>query len=229
MRVDKIIKVGGMSCVRCSAAVENALKAVDGVISCSVSYANGRAEVSFDDEKVSLKALEKAIKKAGYEVLEDIKTARKREFKKTLITFCISLFFSLPFFIMMAYMLFGRHISFMHNGLLQMIFAIPVQFFAGFRFYRGAVHSLKNKSPSMDLLVALGTTASFAYSVYSVIIGGDTFYFESSAMIITLVLLGKLLEARAKAKTGEAIERLMDLAPKTARVLRGGEEMLIPA
>lgn len=229
MRVDKIIKVGGMSCVRCSAAVENALKAVDGVISCRVSYANGRAEVSFDDEKVSLKALEKAIKKAGYEVLEDIKTARKREFKKTLITFCISLFFSLPFFIMMAYMLFGRHISFMHNGLLQMLFAIPVQFLAGFRFYRGAVHSLKNKSPSMDLLVALGTTASFAYSVYSVIIGGDTFYFESSAMIITLVLLGKLLGARAKAKTGEAIERLMDLAPKTARVLRGGEEMLIPA
>ncbi len=229
MRIDKTIKVGGMSCVRCSAAVEHALNAQEGVISCSVSYANGRADVSFDDEKTNIKALEKAIKKAGYEVLTDIRTARKREFKASVTAFCFSLLFSLPFFVMMGFMLFGRHIAFMHNGLQQLLFATPVQFIAGWRFYRGAFNSIKNKSPSMDLLVALGTTASFAYSVYSLIIGGSVFYFESSAMIITLVLLGKMLESRAKAKTGAAIEKLMDLAPKNATVLRNGREEIIPA
>lgn len=229
MKKNVIIKVGGMSCVRCSAAVENALKAENGVGSCNVSYANGRAEVSFDDELTNLKTLEKAIKKAGYEVLEDIRVARKREFKKTVIMFCFSLFFSIPFFVMMGFMMLGKHIDFMHDGLLQLIFATPIQSVAGFRFYKGAFHSLKNKSPSMDLLVALGTTASFAYSVYSLIIGNDVFYFESSAMIITLVLLGKMLESRAKAKTGEAIEKLMDLAPKNATVMREGKEVVIPA
>ena len=104
MRRDVTVKVGGMSCVRCSAAVENALNSADGVISCSVSYANGRAEIAFDDGRTDLKALEKAIKRAGYEVLEDVRVARKREFKRALITFCFSLFFSLPFFLMMVLM-----------------------------------------------------------------------------------------------------------------------------
>lgn len=232
MREDKIIKVGGMSCVRCSAAVENALKAEDGVIECAVSYANGRAEVAFDNSVTNLKKLEKAIKKAGYEVLEDVRIARKKEFKKSIIMLVFSAVFSLPFFLMMALMLFGvdshlMHI--LHNGFLQLAFATPVQFIAGFRFYRGAVHSLKNKSPSMDLLVALGTSASFAYSVYMLASGGNTFYFESSAMIITLVLLGKMLESRARAKTSEAIEKLLDLSPKQATVIRDGSEIVIPA
>lgn len=221
-----------MSCVRCSAAVENALKSEQGVISCAVSYANGRAEVAFDDSVTNLKTLEKAIKKAGYEVLEDVRVARKREFRKAVFMFGFSLVFSLPFFVMMALMFVAPNAHFMHilhNGILQLVFATPVQFIAGWRFYRGAVHSLKNKSPSMDLLVALGTTASYAYSVYSLVSGGNTFYFESSAMIITLVLLGKMLEARARAKTSEAIEKLMDLAPKTATVLRDGREEVIPA
>ena len=221
------IRVGGMSCVRCSAAVENALNAVEGVASCSVSYANGRADICYDEAVTDQKKLEKAIKKAGYEVIPDQRAARKREFRVTLLSFCFSLLLSLPFFVMMGYMLFGRHIGFMHNGILQLILAFPVQFVAGFRFYRGAFHSLKNKSPSMDVLVALGTTASFAYSIYSLIIGSDRFYFESSAMIITLVLLGKMLEARARAKTSEAIEKLMDLTPKSACILRDGETVTV--
>jgi len=232
MRVDTIIKLGGMSCVRCSAAVENALKEVSGVIEVSVSYANGRAEVAYDNELTELKTLEKAIKKAGYEVLEDVREARKKEFKKNIIMFCFSLVFSLPFFVMMALMFFAPDSHLMHllhNGVLQLVLATPIQFVAGFRFYRGAVHSLKNKSPSMDVLVALGTTASYVYSVYSLIIGSSTFYFESSAMIITLVLLGKTFESRARAKTSEAIEKLMDLAPKTANVIRDGKVVTIPA
>ncbi len=227
MKKDVVIKVGGMSCVRCSSAVENALNDQEGVLQCAVSYANGRADVTFDDSVTDIKTLEKAIKKAGYEVLEDVRAARKKEFRRTLAAFVFSLVFSLPFFVMMGFMMLGRHIPFMHNGILQLIFAAPVQFIAGRRFYVGAVHSLKNKSPSMDLLVALGTTASFAYSVYSLVIGSDVFYFESSAMIITLVLLGKMLESRARAKTSEAIEKLMDLAPKNATVIREGMESVI--
>lgn len=233
MKTQKTIKVGGMSCVRCSAAVEHALKSVDGVEECAVSYANGRAEVVFDDEKADLKTLERAIKKAGYEVLEDVREAKKREFKSNLRLFIFSLVFSLPFFTMMALMFIIPESSimhFLHNGILQLIFATPIQLVAGWRFYRGAFKSLMNKSPSMDLLVALGTTASYAYSVYSLIANGahGTFYFESSAMIITLVLLGKTLESRARAKTNEAIEKLTDLAPKTATVVRDGVEKTVP-
>jgi Cu+-exporting ATPase len=232
MITQKNIKVGGMSCVRCSAAVEHALKSVVGVEGCTVSYANGRADVTFDDERVSLKTLEKAIKKAGYEVLEDVREAKKREFKSNLRLFIFSLVFSLPFFVMMALMFIlpeSDVVHFLHNGILQIAFATPIQFVAGFRFYKGAFKSLMNKSPSMDLLVALGTTASYAYSVYSLIANGvhGTFYFESSAMIITLVLLGKTLESRARARTNEAIEKLTDLAPKTATVVREGEEVTV--
>ncbi len=232
MRVDAIIKVGGMSCVRCSAAVENALSANSGVLEVAVSYANGRAEVSYDDSVTDRKTLEKAIKKAGYTVLTDIKTARKREFHMAVFMFVFSAVFALPFFVMMALMLVAPDSALMHllhNGYLQMALATPIQFVSGYRFYRGAYHSMKNRSPSMDLLVALGTTASYGYSVYALFAGGGTFYFESSAMIITLVLLGKMLEARARARTSESIERLMDLAPKRARVLRDGVETEIPA
>lgn len=231
MKIEKTIKVGGMSCVRCSAAVENALNAQNGVVSCAVSYANGRADVVFDDSETNLKNLEKAIKKAGYTVLEDVRLARKREFEHSVYMFCFSLFFSIPFFVMMALMFVAPETSVMHilhNGVFQLVFATPVQFIAGFRFYRGAVKSVANKSPSMDLLVALGTTASYAYSVYSLVADKGIYYFESSAMIITLVLLGKMLESRARAKTSEAIEKLMDLAPKTAKVVRDGREEEIP-
>ncbi len=230
MIVDKIIKVGGMSCVRCSAAVEWALKAQNGVQSVSVSYANGRAEVSFDDSLTTLKNLEKAIKKAGYEVLEDVRTARKREFRQSLFFFIFSAVLSLPFFLMMALMLINSDSSLMpllHNGVIQFALATPIQFVAGWRFYKGAVHSLMNKSPSMDLLVALGTTASYVYSVISVFSGKGIYYFESSAMIITLVLLGRMLESRARAKTSAAIEKLMDLAPKFATVIREGRELKV--
>ncbi len=231
MRKDIVIKVGGMSCVRCSSAVENALNAQKGVLECNVSYVNGRAEISFDDDLTNRKNLEKAIKNSGYTVIENPKTAAKKEFRKNLATFIFSLVLSVPFFLMLLFNLTGTQCHFLHNGILQFSLATPIQLLAGWRFYKGAVYSLKNKSPSMDLLVALGTTASYVYSVYSLIANGiyGKFYFESSAMIITLVLLGKMLQSRAKAKTGEAIEKLINLAPKTACVLRNGEEIIISA
>ena len=120
MREDKIIKVGGMSCVRCSAAVENALNAEEGVVACAVSYANGRAEVSFDNETTNLKKLEKAIKKAGYTVIEDVRLARKKEFRNSLYMFVFSAVLASPFFLMMALMFVSPESSVMHilhNGL----------------------------------------------------------------------------------------------------------------
>ncbi len=232
MKIYTVIKVGGMSCVRCSSAVENALMNQRGVFSASVSYANGRAEVEYDDEVISIKVLEKAIKKAGYEVIEDVRFARRREFVSTLTLFCFSAILSLPFFVMMALMFLPTEtelLHILHNGRLQFALATPIQFIVGYRFYKGAFHSIINKSPSMDLLVALGTTASYGYSVYSMLSNGGSLYFESSAMIITLVLLGKMLESRARAKTSEAIEKLIDLTPKTATVIRDGKEQVIPA
>ncbi len=230
MKQEKTIKVGGMSCVRCSAAVEHALTSLDGVGFADVSYANGKAYVEYDDSVIDLKTIEKAIKKAGYEVIEDVRQARKREFKRSLVMFVFSAVLSLPFFLMMLLMFVAPDsalMHYLHNGVLQLVLATPIQFVAGFRFYRAAFHSLRNKAPGMDLLVAMGTTSAYVYSVYNLISGATLFYFESSAMVITLVLLGKMLESRAKAKTGEAIERLMDLTPKNATILQDGVEVTV--
>ena len=204
MKQNKVLKIGGMHCVRCAAAVENALLKQNGVESCSVSYASSRAEICFDDSQTNEKTLAKAVKKAGYYVMDDLAAARRREFRTALAAFLFALVFSLPFFVMMALMLFVKSedsafMRFLHNGWFQFALATPVQLLAGWRFYRGAWSSLKNKSPNMDLLVALGTTASYGYSVYCLVSGKGTLYFESSAMIITLVLLGRMLESRARA------------------------------
>ncbi len=224
-----IIRVGGMSCVRCSAAVEHALRALDGVSSVAVSYASGRAEVEYDPEKTNIKKMGKAIKSAGYEVIADPSEFRRREQKILLISFIISAIFAVPFLFMMVMMFAApnSHIThFMHNaGWLQFALSLPVQFLVGFRFYRGAVLSLIHKSPGMDLLVATGTTAAWFFSLYNLITGKGDLYFESSVVIITLILLGKMLESRAKTRTSAAVSKLMDLTPKKATVIRGEKQV----
>jgi len=221
-----IIRVGGMSCVRCSAAVEYALKALDGVSSAVVSYASGRAEIVYDSTRLDRRKLEKAIKGAGYSVIEEPAEFFRKEKRKLLISFVIAAVFSLPFMILMVLMFAAPNAELteaMHrNGLWQLILSVPVQFVVGFRFYKAAILSLKNKSPGMDLLVSVGTSAAWGYSFYNLLAHKHDFYFEGSVVIITLILLGKLLEMRAKSKTSEAISKLMDLSPKTARVLKDG-------
>lgn len=226
------LRIGGMSCVRCASAVENALKGLPGVESVEVSYSSGRASLVLY-EKPDLKALSKAVKKAGYTVVEDGNAFFARETKRLRAMFLFSLILSLPFLFMMVMMLAFPDSSLTHslhgNGIWQLALATPVQFVAGMRFYIGAWHSLVNKSPNMDVLVSLGTSASWGYSLYVLLSGGRSFYFESSALIITLVLLGKMLEANAKRKTSSAIEKLMKLTPSSATVLRDGVEKTIPA
>lgn len=223
------IRVGGMSCVRCSSAVENALKHLEGVASAEVSYASGKAEVVYDASKITPKRMEKAIIKAGYTVVTDKVQYAKAEWKKLKICFFVSAFCALPFLFTMVLMFALPNAAITHalhrNGLWQLILSAPVQWGTAFRFYKGAIASLKNKSPSMDVLVSVGTLSAWGYSFYNYIIGKNEFYFESSAVIVTLVLLGKMLEARARNKTNEAIDKLMDLTPKKAVVFRGGNEI----
>ena len=222
-----IIRVGGMSCVRCSAAVEHALKSLDGVNSVSVSYASGRAEVEYDTEKVNTRKMGKAIKSAGYEVIADPSEFRRKEQKILLVSFIISAIFAMPFLFMMIMMFAAPNSEithFMHHaGWLQFALSLPVQFLVGFRFYKGAILSVIHKSPGMDLLVATGTSAAWGYSLYNLIAGAGDLYFESSVVIITLILFGKMLEARAKNRTSAAVSKLMDLTPKKAMALRDGK------
>ena len=176
--------------------------------------------------------MEKAVKAAGYTVVEDKAAFRRREMRELTILFVVSAVLSAPFMLMMVLMFAApnAHLTHMlHNGWFQLILATPVQFIIGWRFYKGAFLSLKNRSPSMDVLVALGTTAAYGYSLYNVLTDGGHLYFEGAAVIITLVLLGKLLETRARSKTSAAIELLMHLQPPTATVIRDGAELVIPA
>ena len=221
-----------MSCVRCSGAVEHALSRVDGVISASVSYTSGRAVIETEGAP-NLRALHKAIRKAGYTVVTDPAMQRRKEFRQNLVSLAVSVLLSAPFWVMMVLMFFAPTSRLMHllhaGGLWQFILGTLIQFGIGYRFYIGAFKSIVNKSPNMDVLIVLGTTTAYVYSVYSLFFGGGSLYFESSAMIITLVLLGKTLETRAKAHTSAAIEKLMRLAPQTATVIRDGKELEISA
>ncbi len=221
-----VLSVGGMSCVRCSAAVEHALQKLPGVQSVTVSFTSGRAEVVCDPTVVSRKKLERAVKEAGYTIVEDRDAFRRREAGRLTVLFVFAAVLSLPFAVMMVLMFAAPHAPLthmLHNGWLQFALATPVQLVAGFGFYKAAFASLKNHSPGMDLLVALGTTAAWGYSTYAVLTGGEHMYFEGAAMVITLILLGRLLESRAKAKTSAAIEKLLKLRPDTATVMRNGE------
>ncbi|MBR2479378.1 MAG: copper-translocating P-type ATPase [Clostridia bacterium] len=225
------LKIGGMSCVRCAAAAQNALLETEGVITASVSYALGRAEIEYDPQRVDRRRLTRAIKGAGYEVIIDPAEFRKSEMKRLTVAFAISAVFSLPFLFLMIMMLVAPHSELTHAlhhaGWLQLALSLPVQFGVGFRFYRAAVLSLKNKSPGMDLLVSVGTLSAWGYSLYNLLSGGTDYYFESSVVIITLILFGKMLEMRAKNRTSEAVSKLMDLTPKSATVLRDGRYVTV--
>ena len=224
------LEIGGMHCVMCAAAVERALKKLPGVENASVSYASESAVICYDDAKVTVPAMKKCVKKAGYSVIENKADFQKREYRTLIITFVVSLVLSLPFFIMMPLMFFAPDVPLMHvlhNGWVQFAFATPVQFVIGFRFFRGAFDSIRSGSANMDVLVSMGTLCSYIYSLWQLLSGGHTFYFEASAMVITLVLLGKLFESRAKLRANDAVDSLLKLQPRRATVLRDGQEVTV--
>ena len=224
---NKIIKIGGMHCVRCSKAVERALSSVDGVEEASVNFSTEKAYVKYDETKVTAKMLNKAVKGAGYSVVEDEEEFRRKELLKAKIEIFVSFFFAIPFILMMFTMFFlpkTQLNAFLHNGILQFAFATPVQLLIGSKFYIGAFKSIKNKSVGMDLLVALGTTIAYVYSCINLFTGKHMYYFESSVFIIAFVNLGRFLELKAKMKTSDSITMLLNLAPKTVNVLNENKE-----
>jgi len=236
------ISVGGMSCAACSARVERALNNIPGVTKAGVNLAAGKASVEYDSTRVSMRDLLKKISDIGYSAEEiqyngtdKIERERADEILHLKRMVTLAAILSTPLFIYMLAMPFNIHwpvITFLHNKYFQFALATPVQFIAGWRFYRDSYRVLKGGGTNMSVLVALGTSAAYFYSVAATFWGDmlnrSEVYFETSAFIITLVLLGRTLEAGAKRKTAGAIKKLLGLRARQARILRDGREINIP-
>ncbi|MCL6612416.1 MAG: heavy metal translocating P-type ATPase [Peptococcaceae bacterium] len=226
--------VSGMTCAACSARVEKKLNSLPGVQRASVNLATGRAGVTFVPGVTSAGELRRAVEALGYRArraasvsVDEEERARQREIRLQAAMFILAAILSFPLIWMMLAEMAGWH-QFMISPRVQLALATPVQFAAGWRFYRGAFHALKTGGANMDVLVVMGTSTAYFYSLAAVIMGWKTMYFESAAVVITLILLGRLLEAVARGKTSEAVRKLMGLRAKTARVIRDGREEDLP-
>jgi Cu+-exporting ATPase len=239
------LKLEGMTCAACAARIEKVTKKLDGVKTSSVNFASEKLNISYDESTVSLDNVKKAVEKAGYKALDikqntvdEDKIRKEKEIKILWIKFIISVIFSVPLlYIAMGSMLglpMPRIISPMENPLnfafVQVLLVIPT-IIAGYRFYTVGFSAIFKGSPNMDSLIAMGTTAAFIYSAFGLfkILNANiefvhNLYFETVGVIITLILLGKSLEAVSKGKTSDAIKKLMGLAPKTAIVVKNGTE-----
>jgi Cu+-exporting ATPase len=229
----KQLIIQGMHCATCALNIEKGLKKMSGVKTASVNFAAEKAFVEFDPRKISPKEIIAKVHDLGYEAAEEaeVKEEENDEAKSLRKSFWLSLAFTLPvLFISMPQLLAPfwmdamMLMDFPGRGWLLLVLTLPVQFWIGARFYKGAWAGLKNKTANMDTLVALGTSAAFFYSAVNVLLGSNELFFETSALLITFIVLGKMLEARAKGKASEAIKKLAGLRPKTARVLVGGKE-----
>jgi len=226
--------VSGMSCAACSRRVEGKLNSLPGVEEAVVNLATGKARIKYLPGLTSPQEIRETVENLGYGTravadvsLEEKDAAQEKALRIKIARFAFSAILALPFLVMMAAMIFGQH-QFMLGPWVQLALATPIQFGAGWQFYRGAYHTLKTGGANMDVLVALGTSAAYFYSLFSLLAGGEHYYFESSAVLITLILLGKLLETIAKGNTSQAIKKMMGLKAKTARVLYNGKEEDVP-
>ncbi len=224
------LQIEGMTCAACVNRVEKALMKVPGVQSAEVNLATERAEVCLLDPGADASSLEAAVEKAGYHahVVQEDAPARADDVLHTAWPVLVAAALSLPLVLQMGGMAVGR--DWMLPGWLQWLLATPVQFWLGARFYRAGWGALRSGTGNMDLLVAIGTTAAYGLSVWQLWRhpGHGHLYFEASAVVITLVLLGKWLEGRAKRQTTEAIRALNALRPDVARVQREGAEVELP-
>ena len=250
-----VIPVSGMHCAACARRIEKALGALDGVTVASVNFATEKAAVTYDPQKIRQSAIRAAIEKEGFKALtisnsktaaaDDEKARKQKEIRVLKTKFIVAAVFSAPLlYISMAPMItvvklptlaILDHMRYpLIHGIVELLLVIPV-ICVGYKFYTVGFRLLLKRSPNMDSLIAIGTSAAFIYSVYNVVqVAIDhsalemTLYFETAGVIITLILLGKTLEAISKGKTGEAIKKLMGLAPKTAVVVQDGQEKEIP-
>lgn len=246
------VPIGGMTCAACARRVEKSISRLDGVINVNVNLATEKATVEYDTKKVRLSVIKQAIEKAGYKALEiekntvdEDKLRKQKEIRILWIKFAISAAFGLP----LLYFAMTPMLSWwpfpipealepmkypLRFAVLQLCLVIPI-IGAGYKFYTIGFKSLLKGSPNMDSLVALGTSSAVIFSLYNTyrIIKGDhmaveSLYYETAGVIITLILLGKSLEAVSRGKTSEAIKKLMGLAPKTAIVIHDDNEIEVP-
>jgi Cu+-exporting ATPase len=236
------LPITGMTCSNCALTIERTLKRLDGVVEASANFATERATAEYLPGVVSLAAIQQAIRDVGYDVVaagegedaEDLeRSAREAEIRDQARKFWIGVAFTLPLFLLSMGRDFGLLGEWAHAPWVNWLFlalATPVQFYVGWDYYVGGFKSLRAGSANMDVLVAMGSSAAYFYSLALMLLPSVSghVYFETSAMIITLIKLGKVLEARAKGRTSEAIKKLMGLRPKTARVVRGGIEADVP-
>ncbi len=248
---DVTIPVGGMTCAACAATIERVVRKMKGIDSVSVNFATEKALVNYDPAVTRLSEIKAAITKAGYTPLaiaasaasvDEHKAAKEKEIRVLWTKFAVSAAFSLPLlYIAMGAMLGWPVPPFLapmdyplQYALAEILLVIPV-LAAGYRFYLVGFKAIFRLSPNMDSLIAMGTSAAILYSLWSVtqIASGEfssvnNLYFETAGVIITLILLGKSLEAVTKGRTSESIKKLMGLQPKTATVIQGGQEIEIP-
>jgi Cu+-exporting ATPase len=238
------IPIGGMHCASCAANIERALHKVEGVITAQVNFGTETASVEYIPTQVEPAALRRAIKEAGYEAREVAaetggdreREARAAEIQTLRQKFILSLVLSLPIFFGSMPTFFPWVPAWLQNPYVLLALATPVQFWVGWQFYQGFWSALKHKTADMNTLIAIGTSAAYGYSVVVTFVPawftrlgmGTHVYYDTAVMIITLIILGRLLEARALGQTSEAMRKLMGLRAKTARVLRHGQEADIP-
>lgn len=242
-----LLSVGGMTCAACVRRVEKTLQALEGVQDVSVNLASGKAVVVHRDGVVSLDDFQRALEEAGYQFLgvagdrtreDPLQAAREAELTDLKRRVMVGAVLSVSAMVLtMAPGLAGlRGLDPFTRHLLLMVLTAPAVFWVGSRFYRGAWKALRQKTSDMNTLVALGATSAYLYSAAATLVPSffaspgtaPHVYFDGAAMIVTLVLLGRFLEARARGKTSQAIARLMDLRPATARVVRDGGELELP-
>lgn len=239
-------KLEGMTCAACASRIEKGLGRMPGVTSASVNFAMETARVEYSPAEVSVEDMQRKVQQLGYRAIaeqenDNAEDRRGREIRRQQRKLLLSAVLSLPLlWSMVAHFSFTSWIyapEWIMNPWVQLILATPVQFYVGWPFYTGAYKALRNGSANMDVLISLGTSAAYFYSLYLTLDWfargadahhGPSLYFETSAILITLVVLGKLFESLAKGRTSEAIKSLMGLQAKTALVEREGRELTIP-
>jgi Cu+-exporting ATPase len=234
---DKVsIQVGGMTCINCAKTIEKALQPKEGIYSATVNFAAERVIVEYNSNQISLPAIKKSIVDTGYEVIEQQEgtvedaedKARKHHIRHLKVRLSTSAIITLPILLMMWFPVLPME----QTKIILFFLATPVQFIVGWTFYVGAYKGLRNKTANMDTLIAMGTSTAWIYSTvitfFPAVFPDSAVFFDTSVMIMTFILAGKLLDSIAKGRTSEAIRKIMGLQAKTARVIREGVEVELP-
>jgi Cu+-exporting ATPase len=227
------LKVVGMDNPHCEGVVKKALLNIVGVLNVKLDTANEKAEIEFNPKLTNVSAIKKTIKEAGYEPIEieeavdKEKQAREKQIRDLKIKLAIGAILSAVIFLGSFPEWFPFVPKILTDYFILLVLSTPVQFFVGWQFYRGFWVALKNKTADMNTLIAVGTSAAYFYSLAITFFGGSAVYYDTAAIIITLIILGRYLEAVAKGRTSEAIKKLIGLQPKTARIVRDGDEVEI--